>query len=261
MIDRAYLERLVEATPVDLYASGIDGARAYWPWRMNKARSPMGHGARKSHARKCDHYILDSNFKDDTVTNKDVLDEAAELFADGAVLADVYHDMEATAEALIEGLELAREHPFDGTIVLPLQEPHDECYRRVAPHVDREVWWSVGGVKDKTPAVKIACARELREVAGPDVHIHGLGFGVTEHVARAIRNNPDLLDSIDNSSSVSNGIPQLSGVEEKMTITAAEATAARLKDLRALTSFADDRPAAELRDAGQGGLEVFHGAD
>lgn len=255
MIDREYLDRLVRSTPVDLYASGIDGARCYWPWRMNKAKSPMGHGARKSHAAKCDHYVLDSNFRDETVTNLDVLDEAAKLGADAAVLADVYQDMEATVGALLDGLELADDHHFDGTIVLPLQPPHDECFRQVEPSVDRDVWWAVGGVKDETAAIKVDSTKALREVAGGDVHIHGLGFGVTEHLARAVRNDPAMLDSIDNATSMSNSVSNLEGTEEKMTIAAARATADRLRALRALTPYAAEKPAAELRQPGQTGLE------
>jgi len=255
VIDREYLDRLVRSTPVDLYASGVDGARCYWPWRMNKAKGPMGHGARKSHAAKCDQYVLDSNFTDESVTNMDVLDEAATLGADAAVLADVYQDMEATVDALLDGLELADDHHFEGTVVLPLQPPHDECYRQVAPSVDREVWWAVGGVKDETAEIKVDAAKTLREVAGDDAHIHGLGFGVTEHLARAVRNDPAMLDSIDNATSMSNAVSNLGGTDEKMTIAAAKATAERLRALRALTRYATEKPAAELRQPGQTGLE------
>lgn len=256
MISREYLNRLVEASPVDLYASGVDGARAYWPWRMNKACSPMGHGARRSHKEMCDHYVLDSYIGDDSVTNQDVLDEAHELGADAAVLSDVWLDVDATVDALIDGLALADDHSYDGTVVLPLQPPHDECYRRVAASVgDRDVWWAVGGVKDETAAVKADAARTLREETGPSSHIHGLGFGVTDDLARFVRRNPDVLDSVDNATSMSNAVSGIAGKKEKMTVAAAHATAKRLEALRAMTPFADARPAAERREPGQTGLE------
>lgn len=257
MIDREYLDRLVQASPIRLYASGVDGARAFWPWRMNKAESPMGHGARLSHAAKCDNYVLDSNFKDESVTNRDVLDEAADLGADAAVLADVYQDMEATVPALLDGLELADDHRYDGTVVLPLQAPHDECYRQVAPSVDGDVWWAVGGVKDMPASRKLEAAESLRETAGDDAFIHGLGFGVTDQLARGVRNNPGLLDSIDNSTAMSNALSSLSGTAEKMTISAAKATAQRLEDLRALTPFAERKSAKDVRSKHDSGLEEY----
>lgn len=260
MIDEEYLDRLVRATPVRLYASGVDGARCYWPWRMNKCGGPMGKGSRRSHAAKCDHYVLDSNFRDESITNRDVLDEAAELGADAAVLADVYQDMEATVGALLDGLDLVDEHRYGGTVVLPLQPPHDECYRRIAPSVDRDVWWAVGGVKDETAAVKISATRDLRAEAGAEAHIHGLGFGVTDALAREIRREPGLLDSVDNATAMSNSVTGLSGTPEKMTVAAAKATAERLRALRALTPFAAEKPAAEQRQPGQAGMEDYVGA-
>lgn len=253
MIDEEYLARLTRATPVSLYASGVDGARCFWPWRMNKAGGAMGKGARRSHAAKCDDYVLDSNFRDDTITNRDVLDEAAELGADAAVLADVYQDLEATVGALLDGLDLADDHHYDGTVVLPLQPPHDECYRRIAESVDRDVWWAVGGVKDETAAVKIDAARTLRDHVGPDEHIHGLGFGVTDELGRAVRASPGMLDSVDNATAMSNAVSSLGGRDEKMTVAAARATAARLEALRALTPFGENSP-EDLRDRGQTGL-------
>lgn len=251
MIDAEFLDRLVRAAPVRYYASGIDGARAFWPWRMNKAKAE----ADARHAAKCDHYVVDSNFKDESVTNRDVLDEAAKLGADAVVLADVYQDMEATVGALLDGLDLAADHRFDGTVVLPLQAPHAECYQRVAPSVDREVWWAIGGLKDDPVAAKLDAARELRSAAGDEEWIHGLGYGVTDELARTVRQNPTLLDSIDNSTAMSSSIPSLTGTKEKMTVSAAFATAERLKKLRDLTQFAEEKDPEDLRDIGQSGLE------
>ena len=211
MIDRQYVDRLTRASPVQFYVSGIDGARCWFPWRLVKAGGHDGIGSRKRHAGKCDCLMVDSNFKDDLVTNEVVLDEAAILGADSAVLADVYHDMEATVDALIDGLQLAADHQYDGTVVLPLQAPHIECYDRVAPHAPDGVWWAIGGLKDVLPAKKIQVARRFRDHVGPDAHIHGLGFGVTDEMARYIRKDPAVLDSIDSATAVSNAVGELPG--------------------------------------------------
>lgn len=253
MIDREYVNRLVRATPVEYYVSGHDGARAWWPWRMMKAHSVE---LRPAHVEKSGTFALDSNFKDDSVTNRDVLDQAATLGADIAVLADVYQEMEPTVGALLDGLELAGEHHFDGRLMLPLQAPHVECYEQVAPSAPNDVLWAIGGLKDENAMVKIDAAKRLRDVA-PNAHIHGLGYGVTEELARSVRQNPSLLDSVDSSTSLSNGIGGQPGRDEKTTIVAARATAERLERLRWLTPFAEERPAAEKRGDSQAGMEEW----
>lgn len=253
MILQEYFNRLVHASPVDYYVSGIDGARVTWPWRMNRAKSSA---FRRAYVDACQHHILDSNFQDESVTNRDVLDQAYEYESDGAVLADVYQDADATIPALIDGIELYRDHPFNGLLVLPLQDPFTECYDAVKPHTDGlDVWWAIGGLKDADATVKVEKAREFREYVGGGVHVHGLGFGVTETLARAVRRDPDLLDSIDNSTAVSNTVSGLSGGEQT-TVTAARALAKRLEYLRQLTHYAaDPNDPAQLRERHQTGLE------
>lgn len=237
MISREYVDRLADVARVDLYVSGNDGGRVYWPWRMGKAGGREGR-----HTDQCETYVLDSNFTDESVTNGDVLDEAHDIGADVAVLADVFGDADATVRALRDGIERAREHDFDGTLVLPTQPPHDRVAKRLQGYTDGlDIWWGIGGVKDKPASVKIDAARQLREFLGDDAHIHGLGFGVTQELAAAVRDRPDLLDSIDNSTSMRNAsVTDLTGTREKMTIVAARATAERLNRLRMLTEFADE---------------------
>lgn len=248
-----YFQRLVDASPVDYYVSGVDGARVWWPWRMNRAQSTA---FRQAYVDACDHHILDSNFKDEAVTNRDVLDEAADRGCDGAVLADVYQDAKATIPALLDGLGLYDDHAFDGLVVLPLQNPYDTVYDAVEPSVgDIDVWWAIGGLKDEDVAVKIEKTREFREYVGSEPHIHGLGFGVTDGLAAAVRRDPALLDSIDNSTAVSNTVGGFNG-DEQTSVTAMRAQAARVENLWKLTHYAGDADdPAEIRPAGQHGLE------
>ena len=242
MIDRDHVQTLVDAARVDYYVSGNDGGRAWWPWRMGKAAAKEG-----THEDMADTFVLDSNFTDESVTNDVVLDEAVEKDADAASLADVLHDADATVDALREGLDLARDHAFDGAILLPIQPPHDETARRVMDAVgDLDVWWGVGGVKDEPTAVQVTAARDLRDAVGDDAHLHGLGVGVTPAFASVVRRDPGLFDSIDNSSALQNSrVEDLPGVKEKMTILAARATERRLRNLRRLTPYADDESITE----------------
>jgi len=255
MVIPKYLNRLIHASPVKYYVSGIDGARVEWPWRMNRAHST---GFRTEYVDACKHHILDSNFKDESVTNADVLDRAYEVESDGAVLADVYQNAEETVDALVDGIELYRDHEFTGTIILPLQRPYKESYDAVMPHAEGiDVWWGLGGLKDPPASVKVNHAKSFRNHVGDATHIHGLGFGVTERLARAVRRNPNLLDSIDNSSAVDAAIGGLKG-DEQTTVVAMRAQAKRMENLWRLTHYAGDPDdPKQIRNQQQNGLEAY----
>lgn len=252
MIREEYLRRIVDACYVDLYLSATDGARIYWPWRMQPV-----HEAGKRHRNACEQYVVDSSFAREDIGNEDVLDRAAALDAEVAVLADVYQDKDATVDALREGLALAEEHRFDGTLMLPLQAPHAECYRELADDAPDDVLWAIGGVKDAGDDTKVEAARSVREIA-PDIHLHGLGFGVTDTLAEAVREDPDLLDSVDYSTPVQNAMntPTPPG-DERMSVVAARAGAELINDARRLSPFATDPQPEDLRERGQEGLEGF----
>ena len=234
MIRDEYLRRLVDAAYVDVYLSATDGARLYWPWRM----MPV-HEADKRHRNACERFIVDSSFQDESITNEDVLDMGETLDAEAVVLADVWHDVDATVDALVDGINMYDDHPFDGDVLLPLQPPHAECYRRlISRGVSVDHIFAVGGVKDKPDSVKLDAAKQLRDVAGPDVHIHGLGYGVTDTTVRGIRQNPDLLDSIDYSTPMQSGLDgTVAPGDERMSVAAMRAASQLVEDLRLVSPF------------------------
>jgi len=248
MIREEYLRRLVDSAYVDLYLSGSEGARVYWPWRMQPV-----HEADKRHRNACESYVIDSSFQDETITNRDALDKAYELNAEMCVLADVLHDKDATVDAILEGVELYDDHPYDGQIIAPLQPPHDECYAELAGQVDV---YAIGGVKDEDALTKIEAAQSVRDRAGPDVHIHGLGFGMTDRMVQAIQDQPGLLDSVDYSTPVQNAInyPATAG-DERMSVVAARACAKLVEDLRDVSSYVKQPEPEDLRETGQAGLD------
>jgi hypothetical protein len=250
MIREEYLRRLVDGAYVDLYLSATDGARVYWPWRMQPV-----HEASKNHRNACEKYVIDSSFQDESITNKDALDSAYSLNAEMCVLADVWHDKDATVDAILEGVELYDDHPFDGKIIAPLQPPHDECFAELEGAVDV---YAIGGVKDEDDQTKIDATRAVRDRAGPDVHIHGLGFGMTDMMVQAIQDDPELLDSVDYSTPVQNAInhPATPG-DERMSVVSARACAELIEDLRSVSSFVKDPEPDDLRGRDQSGLEGF----
>jgi len=131
---------LVDNSYIEIYLSGIDGARIYWPWRM----LPV-HEATKRYRNACERFIVDSAFNKPNTTNEEVLDRAFKVNAEFAVLADVYQDKDATVDALIEGQNQYEDHVFDGKIIYPLQAPYTDCYQDLTNHgVDIE-YAALGG--------------------------------------------------------------------------------------------------------------------
>lgn len=236
MIREEYLRRLVDAAHVDLYLSATDGARVYWPWRMQPV-----HEISKRHRNACESYIVDSSFAREDITNRDTLDAAAEINAEAAVLADVYQDCDATVDAILDGLELADDHEYDGQLIVPLQDPHYECYKEIGAGDD--LWYAIGGLKDASPTQKLKATRTLRRNAVDGIHIHGLGFGVTDELARAVQNDPHLLDSVDYSTPVQNAmVKSVAAGEERMSVVAARAAASLVEDLRLVSPYAEVDP-------------------
>jgi len=250
MIRTEYLRRLTDAAFLDLYVSGTDGARMYWPWRMQPC-----HEADSRHRDACERYIIDSSFQDESITNIDVLDKADTLDAEMCVLADVWHDKDATVDAILEGLELYDDHPFDGGILVPLQPPHDECYLELEGQgIDV---FAVGGVKDEDDRTRVEAARSVRAVAGPEPHLHGLGYGATPGIVQAVQRDPDLLDSIDYSTPIQSGNgSDIAPGKERMSVVASRAAAQLVEDLRKFSPYAKPPAPEDLRGEGQTGLDM-----
>jgi len=232
MIREEYLRRLVDAAYVDLYLSAVDGKRIYWPWRMQAPKD-----ATEGYRNSCEQYVIDSDPQDDDVTTRDVLDTAAELDAEVASLADVYQDKDATVESLLDGLALADDHRFDGTLLLPLQSPVDECWREIGEPTDE--WRGIGSLKDASDHARVQAAKRFRDAAGYCVHLHGFGWGPTDGLASEIRPRPDLLDSVDYSTPCRGmPVPVASG-DEIMSVQAAYAGARLVRDLRRVSPLAN----------------------
>lgn len=242
MIREEYLRRLVDAAHVELYLSGCDGARIYWPWRMEPP-----HEATPSYRNACERYVIDSAPKRDDITTTDALDKAVAVDAEVASLADVYQDKPATVDSLLAGLEVADDHQFDGTLLLPLQDPFVECWREIGAPVE-DVWLGIGGLKDASDASRITAAEELRGVVGDGAHIHGFGWGPNGDLAAAIREDPDLLDSLDYATHLQDAVYEdMSPGEERMSVQAAYAGYKMVRDLREVTPFPDTDDSADAR--------------
>lgn len=249
-----YLAHLVNEAYVDLYLSvnvgsttAPKGSRAYYPYRLEQAHEIPESAT--SHP-ECYRYIVDSSYNKPEYGNEEVLDTAHRVDADTVVLADVLNDIDGTVEAVIEGLELYEEHDFDGDIIIPLQPPHDECFVKLRNRgVSMDHTFALGGLKNcNDDKKKINAAKSLREVAGDEVSIHGLGYGITPQIADAIRENPNLLDSMDYSTPAQSGIDNLMKGKEGLCTVAARAGAGLVEDLRRISPLVDTARSTTLGD-------------
>jgi len=247
MLRDEYLRRLVDNAHLELYLSSNDGARLYWPWRMQPPKE-----ASATYRNACERYIIDSDPLDDDVTTKDVLDTAVATDAEVASLQDVYQNKEATVKMLLEGLATADSHAFDGELLLPLQEPVGDCWREIGE--PREHWLGIGGLKGASEQSRLDALRRLREAAGSDVHIHGFGWGPGQELAKAVREDPGLLDSTDYSTPMQQTIDSadMPG-EERMSVQAMRAGRRLIQDLRRVTDYVEPDT-----DTSQQSLEDWH---
>lgn len=190
---------------------------------------------------RCHTFILDSSFKDESITNDDVINTAAGIGADAAVLADVYHQPYETIEALETGLTLISEHTYDCTAVLPIQPPMKHSLDGLARSTidPTEHIIAIGGLKDAPVNTKVTAAQTVRERLGADVTIHGLGFGVTTGLAVALQNQPHLLDSIDSATLIQKNQSAGPPGDGRMLSAAAATNAQLIHDLRLLSPLAD----------------------
>lgn len=227
MLREEYLRRLVDESYIELYLSSVDGARIYWPWRMQIPKD-----ASTKYRNACEKYIIDSDFADEGVTNEDVLDCAFRVNAEVATLADVYQDCEQTIDAVLNGAELYEDHPFDGELLIPLQRPYVECYESVK---DCGTYFGLGGIKDESLAKKLELIREFRDAVGPDPHLHGFGMGVSRQLAVQLHRNPEFIDSVDYTTPIQTSITNVASGKDRMTVVATRALAKLVEDLRLVT--------------------------
>lgn len=155
-------------------------------------------------------YIMDSKIADESVGNERVLKRAKDVDADVVVPADVMGNVDTTIERTVDMLTRLESESYDPDVIIPLQrdDTHshvDHLYdvgHALAEHgydIDDYII-SVGGVNKASPPVQLKILCQIRDIVGPDQHLHGLGFGATADWVATLRRAPDLVDSIDMSS-------------------------------------------------------------
>jgi hypothetical protein len=144
---------------------------------------------------------MDSAISED-LSNEDVLAHAVQRHATAVVAKDYLHDPEATTESIREFVDVhdPDAHP---RAYIPLQPPYDEHVAGVYPIVEESHLnhrYMLGGLATASPSERIDALLAFRREVGEVPEAHGLGWGLDDELVATIRDEPALLDSVDNSS-------------------------------------------------------------
>lgn len=204
-------EAIIDACPIDVYCASINPAWG-WPWKLQSY-----YEARPGAGDSCKSLIIDSGFNR-WGSPEDVLQAAAKTDADRVMATDVtgledptrrgHNDaMPDTGNPLEDALtgiqrfmDRAHELGIEARTILPLQPPYlefiDACEAR--GWLTDSNYVSVGGMLD-IPSVddRIDALHDIRRRLGDDYHIHALAPGTDPAMIRELRNNPELIDSLD----------------------------------------------------------------
>ncbi|WP_256392792.1 hypothetical protein [Natronoarchaeum rubrum] len=188
------LEVLLDACPVRIYAAS--SLKHPWPYRLQNAAECYPASFWRSQDR-----ILDSAIGKD-LSNEEVLDHAVERHATAVVAKDYLHDPEATTESIRKFVDLYDPDVHPRAFV-PLQPPYDEHVAKVYPLVEESQLdhrYMLGGLATASPSERIDALLAFRREIGEEPIAHGLGWGLDDELVATIRDEPTLLDSVDNSS-------------------------------------------------------------
>ncbi len=218
------LEVLLEACPIKIYSAS--SLKHPWPYRLQNAT-----GCYPASFWRSQHRMMDSAITAPKLSNKDVLDkaverQATEVCAKDYMPFDMYEDLHEKGRLSEENIEAARKlkkeygdnvtatthsikefveihdpdkHP---PAYIPIQMPYDEhvsIVRELIEDSHIEERYMLGGLKDASPNKRIDALLDFRSEAGSEPTAHGLGWGLSDELVSTIRKEPNLLDSVDNS--------------------------------------------------------------
>lgn len=232
-------EEIADAAPIDVYCSSIN-PRWGWRWKI----VPYYEANRPAVRDSCETLIVDSGFNR-WGSPADVLEAAARMDADYVFATDVtgledpenkgHNDRMPTVDdpgidshldAALRGIELflerARELDILEKTILPIQHPYLDFLEEAEDRgwLEDVGYIAVGGLKNVDAVQdRIDALHAVREFVGPDMRIHALAPGTEPEMLRELRDNPDLLDSLDNSTPekapASNKLPDASWTQNK----------------------------------------------
>lgn len=177
----------VDACPIDVFVAS--NMTYEYPYKLVKPRHVSGPVVDSATT-----VIMDSGIGDKSVSNREVLDLAAQYDADMVVAKDYLHDQDRTTESVNAFLEAWQKHECRATPLIPLQPPHDTHYR----HLPDQYHYLLGGMAfDYSTDQIIDAVRSFRASAGTGPYVHLLGVGANPKLLDFLARNPGMVQSID----------------------------------------------------------------
>lgn len=223
-------ERVIKACPVKIFTSSIN-PRWSWPWKLNSSKE-----ARMSTANSSEELIIDPGLYNHCYS-LEAAHAAAKTDADYLLARDLppvqYDEVDFTRERYeVSAIRVANyilEHQrlrekesamlgqwecaHDAEVIVPIQPPYDKSLEYMSKPIERQLgrdkkatvtildetdYIAVGGLLGfDDPKVRVEKLREVRQIVGDDMKIHALAPGTDLEIIRAIRDDHDLMDSLD----------------------------------------------------------------
>lgn len=176
---------IIASSPIDVY---IASNMPYdYPFKLMKPKY-----ASTSVASSADELIMDSGIGDD-ISNVDVLDSALKYRCEYVVAKDYLHDQDRTTKSIRDFWYQYDRHEYDGNVLIPLQENHVEHYYEL----DKPDGILIGGIKEYSPNRQIEIIKNVSDKVDRNTYIHALGVGMSSKFIKFIKQNPNIIDSID----------------------------------------------------------------
>jgi hypothetical protein len=197
--------KVVRGCPIDVYSASYMHQYSYF--------YKLQHAGQASEAVRdtCFEYIVDSSFQNDDIGNREVLDKACELHADTVIPKDYPGERHRTRESMKEFISMYEPSEMRPDPMIVVQPPHHEEFEQNEEFYSQFSNFALGGLHNFTPEGQVNMIKEFRDVVGDYADVHAFGVGTSLTVVQALRNNPNLVDSLDVSTAesavINNKIP------------------------------------------------------
>ncbi|WP_139171202.1 hypothetical protein [Halorientalis regularis] len=191
--EQSYINEIIGSSYVDVYAASYI-PRYRYPNRLMHAGK-----AHNDMRAMCTRLIIDSAYEDEDMTNEDVLESALKQSADIVIPKDYPGEPERTRESLVDFLN--RYQDIDGRrpeIMPVLQPPYVEHYEAHESFYQQFSRLAIGGLQSlNDPEKQVRRIRAISDAVSDHTYLHAFGVGTSLTMIRAIRNEPNLIDSFD----------------------------------------------------------------
>lgn len=196
---------LDEEAPIDVYLADNQPCIEY-PLRVQSVNhiSPTT----VSH---CRHSIVDSNIGDESIDNQSVIETAENYGVETVVPCDVIGDYDETVSQIRDMAVRIEKSETVENMFAPIQGTSVEEYAMNANALHSTIessglgefvyTYAIGGIKDIGTDKQIEHAKAIREM-NSDMNLHLFGGGMSMKWIKTLRENPNLIDSLDMSTPV-----------------------------------------------------------